>query len=133
MSSFLTKITGCVCIPDCCVSLILSFCHQVFIARTVLSDGQLKIDYLLLGIRFATLNQILDPWVYILFRRSILKRIYPKVDWSRDSIMNMHPNFLVSLRKLTRSSLGGGLDEAPRHRPSESTNESATAVHLLSS
>ncbi|XP_023699877.2 thromboxane A2 receptor [Paramormyrops kingsleyae] len=119
-----------------CIMIIATICWcplLVFIARTVLSDGQLKIEYLLLGIRFATLNQILDPWVYILFRRSILKRIYPKADWSRDSIMTMHPNFLVSLRKLTRSSLGGGLDEAPKHRPSESTNESATPIPLLSS
>ena len=29
-----------------------------------------------LGVRLATWNQILDPWVYILLRRSILRRIY---------------------------------------------------------
>lgn len=28
------------------------------------------------GVRMATCNQILDPWVYILLRRAILKKIY---------------------------------------------------------
>lgn len=28
------------------------------------------------GVRMATWNQILDPWVYILLRRAILRKIY---------------------------------------------------------
>lgn len=28
------------------------------------------------GVRMATCNQILDPWVYILLRRAILRKIY---------------------------------------------------------
>lgn len=28
------------------------------------------------GIRLATWNQILDPWVYILLRRTVLRKIY---------------------------------------------------------
>lgn len=28
------------------------------------------------GVRMATYNQILDPWVYILLRRAVLRKIY---------------------------------------------------------
>lgn len=28
------------------------------------------------GVRLATWNQILDPWVYILLRRTVLRKIY---------------------------------------------------------
>lgn len=38
-----------------------------------LSDYQ---DLMYLGVRLATWNQILDPWVYILLRRSVLRKIY---------------------------------------------------------
>lgn len=31
---------------------------------------------MMLGVRMATCNQILDPWVYILLRRAILQKIY---------------------------------------------------------
>ncbi|KAE8294056.1 Thromboxane A2 receptor [Larimichthys crocea] len=71
----------------------------IFIAETVLSGSPLQIKKLLLCIRFATWNQILDPWVYILFRRAVLKRIYPRIDWSRGSIISS------TIRKLTRTSL----------------------------
>ncbi|KAL2090221.1 hypothetical protein ACEWY4_014909 [Coilia grayii] len=79
----------------------------VFIAETVLRGEQAKIRHLLLWLRFATWNQILDPWVYILFRRSVLKRIYPRMDWSRGSILTLY----TSVRKLTRASLAGGLSQ----------------------
>ena len=82
----------------------LSLLPQVFIAETVLRGEPLRVRYLLLWLRFATWNQILDPWVYILFRRSVLKRIYPRMDWSRGSILTLY----TSVRKLTRASLGGG-------------------------
>ncbi|KAM3876250.1 thromboxane A2 receptor [Diretmus argenteus] len=74
----------------------------VFIAQTVLSGSPLKIRYLLLWLRFATFNQILDPWVYILFRRAVLKRLYPSFDWSRGSIMTFRRN----VSRIYRSSLG---------------------------
>lgn len=31
---------------------------------------------LVIGVRLATWNQILDPWVYILLRRTVLRKIY---------------------------------------------------------
>ncbi|XP_064186196.1 thromboxane A2 receptor-like isoform X1 [Anguilla rostrata] len=92
------------------IMIIASICWcplLVFIAETVLSGSKLQVKYLLLWLRFATWNQILDPWVYILFRRSVLKRVYPKLDLSRGSIMTLYPGFTASLRRLTRSSLGG--------------------------
>lgn len=89
---------------------------QVFIAQTVLSGRKLEVRYLLLWLRFATGNQVLDPWVYILFRRSILKRIYPRMDWSRGSIVSLYPSLSTSLRKLTRGSLGGTLGHS-QHGP----------------
>lgn len=32
---------------------------------------------LLIYLRVATWNQILDPWVYILFRRAVIRRLHP--------------------------------------------------------
>ncbi|XP_056095015.1 thromboxane A2 receptor isoform X1 [Rhinichthys klamathensis goyatoka] len=84
----------------------------VFIAQTVLSGGELKVRQLLLWLRFATLNQILDPWVYILFRRAVLKRVAPNMDWSRGSIASIS----TSLRRLTRASLGGTGDRSENIR-----------------
>ncbi|KAJ8278335.1 hypothetical protein GJAV_G00086510 [Gymnothorax javanicus] len=91
------------------IMIIASICWcplLVFIAETVLSGTKLKVRLLLLWLRFATWNQILDPWVYILFRRSVLKRVYPRLDWSRGSIMTLYPGFTASLRRFTRASLG---------------------------
>ncbi|KAK7126386.1 hypothetical protein R3I94_017767 [Phoxinus phoxinus] len=84
----------------------------VFIAQTVLSGSELKVGRLLLWLRFATWNQILDPWVYILFRRAVLKRVAPNMDWSRDSIASLS----TSLRRLTRASLGGTGDRSENIR-----------------
>ncbi|XP_077082031.1 thromboxane A2 receptor isoform X1 [Siphateles boraxobius] len=80
----------------------------VFIAQTVLSGSELKVGRLLLWLRFATWNQILDPWVYILFRRAVLKRVAPNMDWSRGSIASLS----TSIRRLTRASLGGTGDRS---------------------
>ncbi|XP_041791375.1 thromboxane A2 receptor isoform X1 [Chelmon rostratus] len=98
------------------INVIASICWcplLVFTAQTVLSGGPLQVRYLLLWLRFATLNQILDPWVYILFRRSVLRRIYPSLNWSRGSIMTLYPSFSGTIRRFTRSSLGStmGPDE----------------------
>ncbi|XP_073699535.1 thromboxane A2 receptor-like [Garra rufa] len=82
----------------------------VFIAQTVLSGSEVDIRHLLLWLRFATGNQVLDPWVYILFRRAILKRIAPRMNWSRGSIISLYPSLSTSFRKLTRASLGGTID-----------------------
>ncbi|XP_063770901.1 thromboxane A2 receptor [Pseudophryne corroboree] len=79
-----------------------------FIAHTVLqqpNDGLTDEEIprhtekiLLIFLRVATWNQILDPWVYILFRRAVLKRIYPSLN-SRPSIMSLYPTLTASLRR----------------------------------
>lgn len=96
------------------IMVIASICWcplLVFIAQTVLSGGPLRIRYLLLWVRFATWNQILDPWVYILFRRAVLKRIYPRFDWSQSSIMTTYPSLGETIRRFTRSSIGSALSQ----------------------
>ncbi|KAG7456893.1 hypothetical protein MATL_G00240740 [Megalops atlanticus] len=92
------------------IMIIASICWcplLVFIAQTVLTRSHVQVKYLLLWLRFATCNQILDPWVYILFRRAVLRRIAPSREWSRSSIVSLYPGFTTSLRRLTRPSLGG--------------------------
>lgn len=80
----------------------------VFVAKTVLSGAPLQIKYLLLWLRFATFNQILDPWVYILFRRAVFKRIYPNFNWSRRSILTLYPSLSSTIYRTARSSTQSG-------------------------
>lgn len=88
----------------------LFFHCQVFIAQTVLLKQPLNVKKLLLFIRFATCNQILDPWVYILFRRAVIKRLYPSFNWSEGSIMSRYPSFRDTIRRFTRPSLQSSLN-----------------------
>nr|XP_057930036.1 thromboxane A2 receptor [Doryrhamphus excisus]XP_057930037.1 thromboxane A2 receptor [Doryrhamphus excisus] len=76
----------------------------VFIAQTVLSGRPLQVVYLLLWLRFASWNQILDPWVYILFRRSVLHRIHPRMNWSRWSTLILNPSLRDTVHRFRRSS-----------------------------
>ncbi|CAJ1060802.1 thromboxane A2 receptor [Xyrichtys novacula] len=112
------------------IMVIASICWcplLVFIAQTVLSGGPLQVRYLLLWLRFATWNQILDPWVYILFRRAVLKKIYPRFDWSRGSIMSLYPSLGETVRRFTRASLGNVLssDDTAEEEKSNATGTSA--------
>lgn len=43
---------------------------------TLSSDRDTYRGLMVTGVRMATCNQILDPWVYILLRRAILRKIY---------------------------------------------------------
>lgn len=73
---------------------------QVFIAQTVLRSppamsptGQLSRPterQLLIYLRVATWNQILDPWVYILFRRAVIQRFYPRLS-TRSRSLSLQP------------------------------------------
>lgn len=59
-------------------------CLQVFGLRSAIHSytgrtGENLSEYqtlMVMGVRLATWNQILDPWVYILLRRTVLRRIY---------------------------------------------------------
>lgn len=55
---------------------------QIYISMSVRrfyrgdTDPDPKYEHLmLLGLRMASWNQILDPWVYILLRRAVLRRV----------------------------------------------------------
>ncbi|KAM3620398.1 uncharacterized protein V6R79_022524 [Siganus canaliculatus] len=90
------------------IMVIASICWcplLVFTAQTVLSRGPLQVKQLLLWVRFATWNQILDPWVYILCRRAVFKRMSPRLDWSRGSIATLYPSFRGTIRRFTQASL----------------------------
>ncbi|XP_078416814.1 prostaglandin F2-alpha receptor-like [Cetorhinus maximus] len=60
-----------------CVSCICWGPFLVIVARIgSLNAGRPVITLLLFSVRLATWNQILDPWVYILLRKSVLRRIW---------------------------------------------------------
>ncbi|XP_031604230.2 prostaglandin E2 receptor EP1 subtype-like [Oreochromis aureus] len=52
------------------ISAIRSYTSSTF------SDKETYKHLMMTGVRMATCNQILDPWVYILLRRAILRKIY---------------------------------------------------------
>ncbi|XP_068012280.1 thromboxane A2 receptor isoform X2 [Melanerpes formicivorus] len=99
------------------IMIIATICWMpllIFIVQTVLqqlpASSQLQVlptetqKMLLIYIRMVTWNQILDPWVYILFRRAVLQRIYPSLR-PQASIFSLYPAFKPSLRhKLTTDS-----------------------------
>lgn len=88
------------------------FSLQIFIIQTSLQQlrtgdplhvlpGQTQ-QLLLIYIRMVTWNQILDPWVYILFRRAVLQRLHPGLR-TRPSLLSLYPVLNPSLRrKLTQ-------------------------------
>lgn len=45
---------------------------------------------LLIYLRVATWNQILDPWVYILFRRAVIRRLHPRLS-TRPRSLSLQP------------------------------------------
>ncbi|KAG8519110.1 Thromboxane A2 receptor [Galemys pyrenaicus] len=74
------------------IMMVASICWMpllVFIAHTVLQSpppmnpaGELPRgteQQLLIFLRVATWNQILDPWMYILFRRAVIRRLHPRL------------------------------------------------------
>ncbi|XP_077390590.1 thromboxane A2 receptor [Festucalex cinctus] len=96
----------------------------VFIAQTVLSGHPLQVIYLLLWLRFASWNQILDPWVYILFRRAVLQRVYPRMDWSQWSQWStLNQSFRSTINRLTHSSSLGRPLSAEEMGQNEKLNE----------
>ncbi|XP_069445573.1 thromboxane A2 receptor [Ovis canadensis] len=85
------------------IMVVASICWMpllVFIAQTVLRSppamsptGQLSRPterQLLIYLRVATWNQILDPWVYILFRRAVIQRFYPRLS-TRSRSLSLQP------------------------------------------
>lgn len=92
------------------IMVVASVCWMpllVFIAQTVLrtppamsASGQLSRAterQLLIYLRVATWNQILDPWIYILFRRAVLRRLYPRLS-SRSRSLSLRPQLAQGSR-----------------------------------
>uniref|UniRef100_A0A2K6LNE7 Thromboxane A2 receptor n=1 Tax=Rhinopithecus bieti TaxID=61621 RepID=A0A2K6LNE7_RHIBE len=91
------------------IMLVASVCWLpllVFIAQTVLRNppamspsGQLSRateQELLIYLRVATWNQILDPWVYILFRRAVLRRLQPRLSTRSRRSLTLWPRLECS-------------------------------------
>ncbi|XP_048844607.1 thromboxane A2 receptor-like isoform X3 [Brienomyrus brachyistius] len=76
----------------------------VFTTHTALSGGPVQDKHLLLWIRFATCNQILDPWVYILVRQAVLKKVHC---CSGGLQFDMYPSFVTLSRPLHANAVDG--------------------------
>ncbi|XP_061686227.1 prostaglandin E2 receptor EP1 subtype-like [Syngnathoides biaculeatus] len=67
-------VTSCICWCPLLIFGLMSAMHSY-----TGSTGEEHYNYktlLVMGVRLATWNQILDPWVYILLRRTVLRKIY---------------------------------------------------------
>ncbi|NWU21566.1 TA2R protein, partial [Dyaphorophyia castanea] len=90
----MVQLVGIMIIATICWMPLLIFIVQVVLqhlpgqARVLPTDTQ---EMLLIYIRMVTWNQILDPWVYILFRRAVLQRVYPRLH-PRPSIVSLTPS-----------------------------------------
>ncbi|NXY07812.1 TA2R protein, partial [Pteruthius melanotis] len=100
----MVQLVGIMIIATICWMPLLIFIVQVVLqhlpgqAQVLPTDTQ---EMLLIYIRMVTWNQILDPWVYILFRRAVLQRVYPRLH-PRPSIVSLTPSLP---RKLTAGSV----------------------------
>lgn len=87
------------------IFVVFGVCWAPFLIRIIINQSGLypknrKAD--LLTLRLATLNQILDPWVYILFRREMLQRVTRFFRKSRQqSILQRFASFTGSWRSNT--------------------------------
>ncbi|XP_021492564.1 thromboxane A2 receptor [Meriones unguiculatus] len=78
----MVQLLGIMTVATACWMPLLVFIIQILLQVPPVTSpsGQLsraKEHQLLIYLRVATWNQILDPWVYILFRRSVLRRLHP--------------------------------------------------------
>ncbi|NXP20484.1 TA2R protein, partial [Scytalopus superciliaris] len=90
----MVQLVGIMIIATICWMPLLIFIVQMVLQH--LPTGQAQMlptdtqEMLLIYIRMVTWNQILDPWVYILFRRAVLQRVYPRLR-PRPSILSLTP------------------------------------------
>ncbi|KAM9315316.1 prostaglandin E receptor 1a (subtype EP1) [Pholidichthys leucotaenia] len=67
-------ITSCICWSPLLIFGLMSVIHSY---QGAIGNNLSKYETLMvMGVRLATWNQILDPWVYILLRRTVLRKIY---------------------------------------------------------
>ncbi|XP_035511475.1 prostaglandin E2 receptor EP1 subtype-like [Morone saxatilis] len=67
-------VTSCICWSPLLVFGLISAIRSY--SGSMSSDINTYQGLMMTGVRMATFNQILDPWVYILLRRAILRKIY---------------------------------------------------------
>ncbi|KAM4595404.1 prostaglandin E2 receptor EP1 subtype-like [Fundulus diaphanus] len=67
-------VTSCICWSPLLIFALMSVIHSS--SRTVGENLAYYQTLMHIGVRLATWNQILDPWVYILLRRTVLRKIY---------------------------------------------------------
>uniref|UniRef100_UPI0037E8FB5A prostaglandin E2 receptor EP1 subtype-like n=1 Tax=Semicossyphus pulcher TaxID=241346 RepID=UPI0037E8FB5A len=67
-------VTSCICWSPLLIFGLMSAARSY--RGTLSSDINTYRGLMVTGVRMATCNQILDPWVYILLRRAILRKIY---------------------------------------------------------
>ncbi|KAM9744968.1 prostaglandin E2 receptor EP1 subtype-like [Menidia menidia] len=67
-------VTSCICWSPLLVFGLISATRSY--ADSLHPDENTYSELMVTGVRMATWNQILDPWVYILLRRAILRKIY---------------------------------------------------------
>uniref|UniRef100_A0A3Q1AJL7 Thromboxane A2 receptor n=2 Tax=Amphiprion ocellaris TaxID=80972 RepID=A0A3Q1AJL7_AMPOC len=76
------------------ITVVLCVCWSPFLIHILVvqlnqshrASGPVKDGFLLLGLRMASWNQILDPWVYILLRRTVLFRLCCGVYTRRNTV-----------------------------------------------
>ncbi|XP_031460574.1 thromboxane A2 receptor [Phasianus colchicus] len=103
----MVQLVGIMVIATICWMPLLIFIIQITLQQLRTGEplhmlpGQTQ-QLLLIYIRMVTWNQILDPWVYILFRRAVLQRLHPGLR-TRPSLLSLYPVLNPSLRrKLTQ-------------------------------
>ncbi|KAM3622802.1 uncharacterized protein V6R79_003350 [Siganus canaliculatus] len=67
-------VTSCICWSPLLVFGLISVIHSY--AGSIGDNLSSYKTLMIMGVRLATWNQILDPWVYILLRRTVLRKIY---------------------------------------------------------
>ncbi|XP_029292134.1 prostaglandin E2 receptor EP1 subtype-like [Cottoperca gobio] len=67
-------VTSCICWSPLLIFGLMSVIRSY--TGTIAEDLSSYKTLMVMGVRLATWNQILDPWVYILLRRTVLRKIY---------------------------------------------------------
>ncbi|KAL0993023.1 hypothetical protein UPYG_G00102300 [Umbra pygmaea] len=78
-------ITSCICWSPLLIFGMMSVTKSY--SGTIGSNQDRYRRLMIMGVRLASWNQILDPWVYILLRRAVLKKIY-RITKTRASFKN---------------------------------------------
>ncbi|XP_066498626.1 prostaglandin E2 receptor EP1 subtype-like [Hoplias malabaricus] len=70
-------VTSCICWSPLLIFGLMSVTHSYSSFHSSSEEDEKHYRFLMMmGVRLASCNQILDPWVYILLRRAVLRKIY---------------------------------------------------------